>query len=243
MPKTKVSLVLPCYNEAEHFKESSIFILNTLKKSHYPFEIIFVEDKSQDNTAYLIKEFIKTHKTEQLKVIYLSKNMGRGNAVTKGIISSQGKFVGFMDIDCEVSPKYIPQFIEKLNQGYDVVCGKRLYQISVTGFIRALVSKIYSLIMKILLGTKLEDTEAGYKFFKKDKIAPVLNNVFDQGWFWDTEFMVRAEKQDLKIVFLPVVFDRRTDKTSTVNLWSDSIDYIKKLIVFKKQLWSEDHEK
>ena len=242
MRRIELSLILPCYNEAEHFKTSSEFILNTLKKTSYTFEIIFVEDKSKDGTTALIKEFIGSHQNEHIKAIFFNKNKGRGKAVTEGILSAKGLFVGFIDIDCEVSPEYISQFIQKLKQGYDVVCGKRIYRISVSGFVRAAVSRIYSFIMKLLLNTQLEDTEAGYKFFRKDKIIPVLSQVKDKGWFWDTEIMVRAERRGLEMTFLPVVFNRRTDKTSTVKLWSDSAAYFRKLLSFRNQLLKEYHE-
>lgn len=242
MKKIKLSLVLPCYNEAEHFDKSSTRILTTLKKLHYPFEMIFVEDKSKDNTANLVKEFIKLHKNEQLKAIYHNENKGRGKTVSEGILLAKGTFVGFIDIDCEVSPEYSAQFVEKLRQGFDIVCGKRTYRISISGLVRALVSKIYSFIMKKILNTMLEDTETGFKFFRKDKILPVLKKVQATGWFWDTEIMARSERTGLKIAFIPVIFNRRTDKTSTVNLWDDSIEYFKKLITFRKRLKKELYE-
>src|SRR5579859_6315852 len=107
MKKSSLSLILPCYNEAEHFNKSATTILSTLKKSRFDFEIIFVEDKSVDRTKKLIEQFIASHPKEPLRVIYHLRNMGRGQSVIDGILKAKKNIVGFMDIDMEVSPIHI----------------------------------------------------------------------------------------------------------------------------------------
>jgi len=98
-----------------------------------------------------------------------------------------------------------------------------------------LASKIYALAVKTLLKISIEDTEAGYKFFKRSKILPILSKVRDKHWFWDTEICVRAYWSGLKISEIPVLFIRRRDKKSTVKLIPDTYDYIKKIIKFRLQ--------
>lgn len=232
MKHPKFSLVLPCYNESEHFNVSIQKITSVLKKCRFSHEIIFIEDSSTDGTQLLLREFMKNNSKLPFSAIFHDKNQGRGKAVTDGILKAKGEFVGFIDIDCEISPKYIPEFVEKLMQGFDVIIGIRQYEIDRQGIIRALASKIYISIVQFILRTKLSDTESGYKFFKKSRILSVLKKVEDSGWFWDTEIMIRAEKKNLKIYSFPVVFKRNHEKTSTVNLIPDSLNYLKKLISF-----------
>lgn len=232
MSEPKLSLILPCYNEAEHFQISAQKIYAVLKKSRLVFEIIFVEDNSGDETRRLLQEFIGDAKDSRLKVIYHDQNTGRGKTVCDGIAAAQGKVVGFMDIDCEISPDYIPLFVKKIEANHDIVCARRIYQVSASSVVRALVSKVYSLLVRVLLHTSLSDTEAGFKFFKRDKIMPIVALSSDPGWFWDTEIMILSERAGLRILFLPVLFKRRTDKTSTVHLFKDSWDYFQKLISF-----------
>ena len=234
--KPLLSLILPCYNEAEHFHESSENILSVLKQGQISFEIIFFEDQSQDNTWQMIQQFIRKHRSENIKAFQHHKNLGRGQTVTDGIKKAQGEIAGFIDIDCEISPEYIPQFITKIRSGADIVCGHRKYQTTFSGLLRAATSKIYALLVKSLIGTQLVDTEAGYKFFNKAKILTILPKIKDKGWFWDTEIMVRGEMAGLKIVFVPVKFRRRTDKTSTVNLANDTLKYLVNLWRFRKEL-------
>ena len=78
------------------------------------------------------------------------------------------------------------------------------------------------------------DTETGFKFFNRGKILPVLEQVQDKRWFWDTEIMVRALWNGLNITEIPCLFMRRSDKKSTVNLRKDIWDYLAKLYRFQK---------
>ena len=231
-----VSIVLPCYNEAEHFNNSIKLIVSELKKLKYQFEIIFVEDKSTDNTKNLIKKFLIGQNRDKFRAIFHERNQGRGKAVLDGINSSKGKYVGFIDIDCEVSPKYIGEFINKLKNGYDIIYGHRTYEISISGLIRTITSKTYKKLVNILINTTITDTETGYKFFNRKKIIPILKLTKSKGWFWDTEIMIRSEKDGLKIASVPVLFNRRKDKTSTVNLLKDSTLYLLKLLQFRKTI-------
>lgn len=233
------SLVLPCYNESEHLRVSCSQILTTLKRLNCSFEIIFVEDCSSDDTREILSDVIKKLKHNKVKVIYHKKNMGRGRAVMDGIMSAKGEVVGFIDIDCEVSPEYISQFLNMVRNNYDVVSAHRKYGFSINGITRALASKCYSFLVIILLGSALTDTEAGYKFFNRRKIVPILKKIKNNGWFWDTEIMVRSQRSGLRITHIPVKFNRRIDKTSTVRLIPDSIEYLKNIILFKLQLLKE----
>lgn len=236
MKKIDLSLILPCYNEAEHFTDSIKKIVSVLQASGLAYEIIFVEDKSSDDTKKLLLDFVQKNRKLPVRVLLHAHNQGRGQSVVDGMKKSRGKYVGFIDIDCEISPHYIPQCVELLEKRYDAVCGERHYQISLSGLIRALVSKAYASLMQFILQTSLIDTEAGYKFFRREKIMPLLQYVKDTGWFWDTEVMVCAERAGLRIHFLPVEFHRRNDKTSTVRLIPDTLEYIGKLFRFRKAL-------
>ncbi len=238
MSKVDLSLVLPCYNEAEHFDKSIIHIVNRLNRLNLNYEIIFVEDKSTDSTLQKVKQFVKK-KIVNARIITHHHNLGRGMAVTNGIRNAQGAYVGFIDIDCEVSPIYIKDFINELRANTDVVLGWRKYNFNLQGVMRAICSISYSLLVKIILNSKVPDTEAGYKFFKTDKILPILDKVKNTGWFWDTEIIILCELAKYRIISIPVQFNRRKDKTSTVHLFRDSWKYFFELIQFKIQLLKE----
>jgi glycosyltransferase involved in cell wall biosynthesis len=205
------------------------------------YEIILVEDSSTDTTRLLIKNFLKSNKN--ICIIEHQKNQGRGKSVMDGIKLAKGKFVGFMDIDCEIDPAYISRCLKLLEDDIDVVCAERHYQTEARGVIREIASKIYRGLVQILFSSELTDTEAGYKFFDRAKIQSLLPLLKNPGWFWDTEVMIRAQQSGLRIAFLPVIFKRRSDKISTVHIVSDSVEYVKNLFVFRLKLWSESLQK
>lgn len=231
-----VSLVLPCYNEAEHFQKSVDRIVHVLDGTDFSWEIIFIDDSSKDKTAFLIKTYIKQHPRNHLSVFFHEQNKGRGKTVSEGIEKSQGKIVGFIDIDLEVPPEYIPRFVAAVEQGADVVVGWRIYDFTLKSLPRWIASKGYNLVRDRLLGTTLLDTEAGYKFFNRSKILPILKKCQSPGWFWDTEIVVRSQLAGLKTKEIPVVFIRRFDKTSTVRLIPDTLVYLRELWWFKKKI-------
>lgn len=228
-----VSLILPCYNEAEHFTKSVDRIIEVLDGTDFSWEILFIDDKSRDETPALIKNYIAGHRRKHLSGYFHQVNRGRGTTVAEGIEKSRGKIVGYIDIDLEVPPDYIPRFVQAVESGADVAAGWRIYDFTLRSLPRWFASKGYNLIRDKVLGTKLVDTEAGYKFFRRKKILPVLKKCLSPGWFWDTEIMVQSEKAGLKIAQIPVVFIRRFDKTSTVRLIPDTLVYLKELWRFK----------
>ncbi|MBI5357144.1 glycosyltransferase [Candidatus Collierbacteria bacterium] len=229
------SLVLPCFNESEHFNQSVNRIINVLDGSSFSWEIIFIEDASTDRTSNLIRSYIKKNPRKHLSVYFHDKNSGRGRSVSEGIEKSQGKVVGYIDIDCEIPPEYIPRFISEINSGFDVASGWRIYDFTLKSLPRWFASKGYGSVRNLVLGEIFKDTEAGYKFFDRDKILPVVRKCYSPGWFWDTEIMVKASRAKLRITEIPVVFIRRYDKTSTVKLIPDTLIYLKELWNFNRK--------
>ena len=237
MPKQfDISLILPCYNEAEHFVKSVDRIIDVLDRTDSSWEIIFIDDSSTDNTVSLIKSYLVKYPRKHLSAYFHHKNLGRGATVQEGIYQSQGRVVGYIDIDLEVPADYIPRFVQVINDGADVAAGWRIYDFTLRSLPRWLASKGYNLVRDWVLGTTVKDTEAGYKFFRREKILPVLKKCVSPGWFWDTEIMTRSRLSKLKMEQIPVVFIRRYDKTSTVNLVPDTLKYVKELWHFKSSL-------
>lgn len=230
--KFDVSLILACYNEGPIFSKNVKQVFSILDQTDFSHEVIFVEDHSQDRTKQKVAQILKNNPRRNLSVIFHQQNQGRGKTVTDGIYQAKGRVVGFIDIDLEIPADYIPRFINAILQGTDVAVARRVYDFNLTSLPRWLASKGYVFLRKKLLGDKIEDTEAGYKFFKRDKILPVLTKCQDSGWFWDTEIIMRSIKAGLKIKQIPTVFIRNLKKKSTVRLLPDTWDYLYKLFSF-----------
>ncbi len=234
MKQIDVSIVVACYNEEALLRESVALLASILDDSRFSYELIFVDDRSQDQTRGIIEGLVKQHKA--FHALYHESNQGRGRAVRDGIAVAKGKVVGFIDIDLEVSPVYIPLFVRMiLNGEADVVTGLRIYREGLSSLHRSILSRGYSWLVRTMLGIPLRDTETGYKFFNRKRILPIVKKTTNNGWFWDTEIMAYAHRAGLRIREEPVLFIRRFDKKSSVRLVHDTIDYLWNLLAFRRR--------
>jgi glycosyltransferase AglD len=234
-----LSVVLACYNEAEHLLASFSEIRETLERAGRPFEVIFVDDVSRDGTRAILQEIVAAHPHLDLRVLLHEANRGRGATVTDGFRAARGEIAGYLDVDLEVHSRYIPSLVQAIEKGADVATLRRIYALQVLSLDRYVMSRGYSFLVRLLLGVPLRDTETGFKFFRRATVLPLLDEIEDTGWFWDTEFMVRAVRRGLRVVEVPGAYIRREDKTSTVRGLRDSLRYFLALLRFRSRLRSE----
>lgn len=234
--KIDLSLIIACYNEEPHLESNFKKINWVLKNLKISYEVIFIEDCSRDKTKSVIKRIMKNFEDIQIETIFHDKNVGRGGSVSEGIMMAHGDVVGFIDVDLEVSEQYIPEFYWNIKEEYDVAIGRRLYEFTLAKLVRYIGSKTYVFLVKTILKSPFADTEAGYKFFNRREILPVLNKTKDKKWFWDTEIVMRSYIAGLKIIEIPVAFTRNSQKKSTVNVIPDSVNYFLKLLEFRKNI-------
>lgn len=229
-----VSIILPCYNEAGHLESSVKLLVEESEKFNFDFEFIFVEDKSTDETREVLKKL--ESQLQNSKFIYHDVNKGRGAAVKTGFAYSKGEIVGFIDIDLEVGPRYIPQFVEALVKHQVAIANRKYYSDSVVrALVRDTLSSYYKNLNKKILKHSYSDTEAGYKFFRKEAMSEFFKLETNDHWFWDTEFVMYCFNKKLDVVEIEVEFLRDNHKKSTVNVFLDSIHYLKELRKYKKR--------
>ncbi len=229
------SLIVPCYNEAPHLQQSLDQLVATLDRMDIEYELILMDDCSRDETVDRIKEYMALHPRHRVRAIFHQKNAGRGGTVTEGIRMARGRFCGFMDIDLEIAARYLPSALLPLLRGEaDMVLADRYYKFQFSALQRYLMSKVFRFLVRNVLRTPPLDTEAGFKFFRRDAILPVLEKVADTHWFWDTEVTVRAHDAGLRIRNEQVLFDRKQNKISTVKAFSDSWKSLKALLRLKR---------
>jgi glycosyltransferase involved in cell wall biosynthesis len=234
-----VSVVLACYNEAQILEESFREIRDTLRDMGRPYELIFVDDVSRDRTREIIRRLVAAHPDVPIQVLEHAQNKGRGATVTDGFRVARGEIVGYLDVDLEVHSRYIPSLVRSIEAGADIATVRRIYAFQLRSLDRYLMSRGYSSLVRRLLDLRVHDTETGFKFFRRARVLPLLDEVQDPGWFWDTEFMARAERKGLRIQEVYGAYVRRLDKTSTVHGIRDSIEYFRKLLAFRRNLRKE----
>lgn len=233
-----LSLVIACYNEETLLARSVREVVRVLDAMDLSYELIFVDDASQDNTRAVIQEVVKQYgDTRPIQVLFHEKNRGRGKTVQDGFEKARGAIVGYIDIDLEVAAHYILPCVLAFSQGFDAVVGKRIYKFRWDSLDRYVLSKGYAwLVRKMLKLDGLTDTESGYKFFKREKIESLLSQCQEDGWFWDTEIMALSCLSSLRIKELPCLMIRCRDKVSSLKPLRDSIDYFVRLLRFRSRL-------
>ena len=231
-----VSVVIACYNEEPHLAASFAEIVSTMADMRRPFEIVFVDDCSRDRTRDVIRALVEAHPEVPTQVLLHERNKGRGGTVTDGFRAARGAITGYLDVDLEVHSRYIPSLVRAIEQGADVAVVRRIYAFQLRSLDRYFMSRGYSWLVRRLLGVGFNDTESGYKFFRRHALLPVLDEIEDAGWFWDTEFMVRSARHGLRVAEVPGAYMRRSDKASTVRGLRDSVQYFGKLVRFRRRL-------
>ena len=130
----------------------------------------------------------------------------------------------------------MPSLVRAIEKGADVATLRRIYALQLRSLDRYFMSRGYSWLVRRLLDVPYRDTETGYKFFRRERVLPLLEEIEDGGWFWDTEFMARAARRGLRVTEIPGAYIRREDKTSTVRGVRDSVRYFLELLAFRRRL-------
>jgi glycosyltransferase involved in cell wall biosynthesis len=230
------SLIIPCYNEIPHLEPNLERVFSTLRAGGWQSEVILVDDTSRDGTLEAIDRVLRRHAAPPaLRVIAHPENLGRGAAVRTGAAVARGRFAGFLDIDLEVDCAYLPVLISALERGADLVIGRRAYAADGRPM-RVVLSRGYRALSRAVLRHPIRDTECGFKLFRMERMGPLIARTRERGWFWDTEVVYRAWQAGLRIEEVPVRFERRLEKASTVRPVRDSLDYLARLGRFRWQL-------
>ncbi len=227
-----VSIVLACYNASSYIVENVEKIVRVLNATRFRYELIFVDDKSSDNTAAMVEALIQKHQNGIL--LRHTHNKGRGAAVSQGFRQSQGEIVGFIDLDLDNPARYIFSMILAIKYGgADVATARRIYLWSFNLYliIRFIASRAYAHLASFVLEHPFKDTETGCKFFKREKLISILDKTKSQDWFWDTEIMVRAYYKDYRVVEIPTLFVR-DNIYSTVCIIPDALRYLHSIVRF-----------
>ena len=165
-----ISIIIPVYNESESIAYLLEEVTSVMEVNELNYELIVVNDGSQDNTASVLVELTKNIK--ELLVISLRKNYGQTAALSAGFDNCRGDIVIALDGDLQNDPNDIPKLIVEINKGYDLVCGWRFDRKDKL-FNRKIPSKIANKLIAKVTGLKLHDYGCSLKAFKKEIIDDV----------------------------------------------------------------------
>jgi glycosyltransferase involved in cell wall biosynthesis len=163
--------VAPVYNEESVIEEFVGRVAGTIDslKDRYDFEVILVDDGSRDGTLRILTRM--AGEDCRLRLVELTRNFGQTQAIRAGLDQVHGDIIITLDSDLQHFPEEIPGFLEKLQEGYDMVCGWR--QARADGLLRKWPSRLGNYVIRRISGLKIHDFSTTFRAYRAD-IVPEL---------------------------------------------------------------------
>ncbi len=203
MTHIMLSFVVPAYNEEDTIQTSLGTIDKAIKDKKLPYEIIVVNDGSKDQT--LPRAITYANKNGHVKVVSYTPNEGKGYAIKEGFMKTNGEFVIFADSDMDIDLGTVTRYVEALRQG-DIVIASKWHPKSEVEMpiIRRVLSHSFNILVRLMTGSKLRDTQAGLKAIRKSAFKDVFPRLAVKRYAFDVELLTVASLYGLRVVEMPV---------------------------------------
>ena len=233
----RVELVVPLLNEAHILEQSVITIREFLGADFpYPWTILLADNGSQDGTPKIARELAS--RFEDVEALCLTER-GRGRALRLAWRHSTADIVAYTDVDISTELGALEKLCRAIYEdGYDVAIGSRLLPDSrvARGPLREGISRLYNLLVRVVLRVGFKDAQCGFKAISRRTVDEIVPMVVDEGWFFDTELLVLAEKRGLRVKEIAVRWT--DDDDSRVRIVSTAWEDIKGVMRLRALLWS-----
>jgi glycosyltransferase involved in cell wall biosynthesis len=216
----EVSIIIPVYNEEQAIYQAITEIQQVLSEKELTFEIIIVDDGSQDGSN------AEAQKSDA-RVITHSYNIGNGAAIKTGIRAANGKNIVMIDGDRQHDPKEIPLLLDLLEE-FDMAVGARIPG-SETDFRRNLGNRFYNWLASYVCNRKIEDLTSGFRAIKAD-IAKEFLHLLPNTFSYPTTITLAVARSGYQFTYHPIKVVKRQGK-SKINLISDGFRFL--MIIFK----------
>ena len=204
-------VIVPTYNERENLRE----IVDRVLEQGPHFNLLVVDDNSPDGTGELADQLAAEN--PRVSVLHRAGRMGLGTAYIEGFqfgITAGYDYLFEMDADFSHDPSYLPRFLERMGEGYDVVIGSR----NIAGggvrnwpLSRRLLSRGGSLYAGMMLGLTVTDATGGFKCFKRQVLQALdLGAIRSNGYSFQIEVNYRCQQLGFRIGEIPIIFVDRT---------------------------------
>ena len=234
MTSPELSIIIPAYNE-EALIVSTLDGLGTyLSARPETYEIIVVDDGSQDKTSLCVQDWQKQNGAD-LRVLINETNMGKGYSIRRGVMESRGRFIIFIDADLPYELDAIEDFLKALQSGYELAIGSRVLpgsQVKGVPILRYISGQIFSWMVQAVLFQGLPDTQCGFKSFRAGAAREIFRRLTIGGFGFDVEMLFVAHKLKLAVHPVPVrMIDHR--HRSRVRLIMDSFKMFANLFMVR----------
>ena len=221
-----VEIVVPVYNEA-HVLAGSVGRLHAYLETSFPFPFTITVADNASTDATWQEALALTQRLPHVHAVHLDAK-GRGRALKQVWSRSGADVVAYMDVDLSTGLEgFLPLVAPLLSSHSDVAIGSRLHRQSAVqrGAKREFISRSYNLLLKAGLAARFSDAQCGFKAVRTDVFLALAPHIEDTAWFFDTELLVLAQRNGLRIHEVPV--DWIDDPDSRVDIVRTALDDLK----------------
>ncbi|OGS22598.1 MAG: hypothetical protein A2252_03195 [Elusimicrobia bacterium RIFOXYA2_FULL_39_19] len=226
-PDIEFSLVIPFYNEEKNAEFVCNDILHTFRNKQLTFELIAVNNGSQDNTPEILAR--QSQNNKEIKVVKVDVNQGYGHGVLQGLKTAKGVFIGYSVGDRQISADDVYEVFNEARMNDLEYCqGKRTNRKDT--LLRTLNTRFFHFIFHILFPSPITDNGSNPKIFKKtwyERIQPESKD-----WFLDSEIIIKTSVLKGKMKEVPVTFLKRKEGKSKINILA-SFEMLKNLFKWR----------
>ncbi|HLF74181.1 MAG TPA: dolichyl-phosphate beta-glucosyltransferase [Anaerolineales bacterium] len=243
MKTPDLSIIIPAYNEEALILSTLDGLQTYLSARPERYEIIVVDDGSQDATVEAIRAWQGRSRAD-LNLLINDRNMGKGFSIRRGVLESRGRYVVFIDADLPYELYAIDGFLKALRNGCDLAVGSRVLPGSeVRGVppLRYFAGQVFSWMVQTVLFRGLPDTQCGFKSFRSDAAKEIFRRLTIGGFGFDVELLFIARK--LKFAIQPVAVHMIEHRQrSRVRLVVDSLKMFSNLFLVRWLDWQGKYD-
>jgi glycosyltransferase involved in cell wall biosynthesis len=198
----KISIVIPAYNE-----ENRINAVLSKYSNHFQDQEIILVCDGIDNTPNIVKK--ASERYPEIKQLNFKERLGKGGAIIEGFKAAKGDRIGFVDADESIEQGDVKRMLDALSDVDGVIASRRLKSSKILvkqPLKRRFASKMFNILVRMIFGLPFKDTQCGTKFFKKEVIKDILDELKTKRFEFDVELLWRLKKKGYKVIEFPVTW-------------------------------------
>lgn len=238
----ELSIVIPAYNEAARLPATLAHIAEHLPSLVPGSEVIVVVDGSTDNTVPVVQATSEDFPVP-LKLVVQNQNQGKGAAVRFGVAASTGEWILLMDADNATPITELPKLWAQRDEA-PFILGSRYVVGSSTQvaqpLIRRIISRLGNLLIRLMVGLSLADTQNGFKLMRSDVAKPIFAAASINRWGFDIEILANAHRLGHQIIEVPVAWSDAAG--SKLRAGRDAWRTFQELLRIRRQLSSKNFQ-
>ncbi|MBN1389680.1 MAG: glycosyltransferase family 2 protein [Candidatus Thermoplasmatota archaeon] len=169
MGKTEVSIVIPVYNEEDNIKALHLRVSKEISRLTSRYEVLYIDDGSRDGT---LKKLLNIADSDpRVTIVTFYRNFGKANALYTGFQHAGGDIVITMDGDLQDDPSEFKHFLDRLDEGYDLVTGWKYQRKDPLG--KKIPSKLFNFLVRKMTGVNVHDSNCGFKAYRREVVQKI----------------------------------------------------------------------